>query len=107
MAVKQGDREGGRLAADAATACSSLCDGAAEASPPSGFRPTGAWQPGITAPTDGTLILGYWKPAIEGGSAAFAVTGFVDGEWRDDEEQNVWAAPSHWQPLPEPPESGQ
>ena len=60
------------------------------------------WQPIETAPRDGTRILLYF-PAMDKGERIFAGP-FAHGMW----QIGVWFArppnPTHWQPLPPPPE---
>ena len=62
------------------------------------------WEPIETAPMDGTVILGYalgemttvyWIPNNQYWTLNRAGAFAEDGEW--------W--PTHWQPLPEPPNS--
>lgn len=74
------------------------------------------WQPIETAPRDGTPVLICW--AAPGYSASMAVAewdqdyaemDFTDGVgWRDGSDYGcggmIGAMPSHWMPLPEPPE---
>jgi hypothetical protein len=59
------------------------------------------WQPISTAPKDGTSILIF--------EAQVGTTGVVRvSRWRDDTIPSGWAgaenAPSHWLPLPLPPQ---
>lgn len=63
-----------------------------------------AWQPIETAPKDGTAIIGFdaaresSQPALNG----VEFMRWVDGVWRDPE---TWTChPTHWMPLPAPPE---
>lgn len=52
------------------------------------------WQPIITAPQDGTEILGW---PVEGGVAiVYFFMGWCSGDYEAD--------PTHWHPLPNPPE---
>lgn len=68
------------------------------------------WMDIETAPTDGTAVLCFW-PGFDPSNADgrnFGVAMFADGEWRspdaqDDDEAYSW--PTHWQPLPAPPEA--
>lgn len=63
------------------------------------------WQPIETAPKDGTQILGYtvW-PALT--AVRWAQESFYYGRpgW-EDEFSNVEWQPTHWMPLPPPPEA--
>jgi hypothetical protein len=62
------------------------------------------WRPIDTAPRDGKVILGFPK--------IYAVVGYTDwaGEWVEDDASDWWCAsllvpqPTHWMPLPNPPE---
>lgn len=58
------------------------------------------WQPMSTAPKDGTSILIF--EADEGTTGTVRVA-----RWRDDTIPTGWTgsehAPSHWLPLPQPP----
>lgn len=67
------------------------------------------WQDISTAPKDGTGILGYWGtvPDFVGNPwASYCVVQFVDGEWRDaDDEEKRYAEPHFWMPLPPAPEA--
>jgi hypothetical protein len=67
------------------------------------------WQPIETAPKDGTEVLIYglaWEDAQRGNY--YAVAAFLDGAWRDSPEDvdDGWEmnSPTHWMPLPTPPE---
>lgn len=60
--------------------------------------PANNWQPISTAPKDGTAILVY----IGGNIEAVAVTQWEDGAWSWPDY--VRYQPTHWQPLPEPPQ---
>lgn len=64
------------------------------------------WQSIETAPKDGTPILAFWffSDSISGDN--YGVAEFRDGEWRpaDPCDNSEWCEPSHWMPLPEPPQ---
>jgi len=69
---------------------------------------TPSWQPIDTAPKDGTAILlwpyghfEFWNGAAE----AEVVLGYCteDEEWFNPEARLSFK-PTHWMPLPEPPE---
>lgn len=69
----------------------------------------GEWQPIETAPKDGIEVL-LWCPA-EGTQPGYHDIGFWDPgstdrveAWRDAVGMCV-GDPTHWQPLPEPPQS--
>jgi len=67
----------------------------------------GVWQPIETAPTDMTWVIGYDAKDGEVGTIIFDLTGDVDDEdvhyeWTDG--MRTWN-PTHWMPLPEPPEA--
>jgi hypothetical protein len=55
-----------------------------------------AWQPIETAPKDLMCVLG-WCPGW------MALACFHDDEWHEGPGGNIWH-PTHWQPLPAPPE---
>lgn len=57
------------------------------------------WQPIESAPRDGTVILITDGEVVQSGYYESAA-----GIWRSEAEQCLlWAAPTYWQPLPEPP----
>jgi hypothetical protein len=60
-----------------------------------------SWQPIGTAPKDGTAILTFQSNLMTGGKMRVAV-------WRDDTVPKGWSAseesPTHWMPLPIPPD---
>ena len=64
------------------------------------------WQPIETAPTDGTAVLLY--PYLDDWANAYVVYGYatLDGEWFS-EVGRLTFEPTHWMPLPEPPEENQ
>lgn len=79
------------------------------------------WMPIETAPRDGTRILGWnaeygmretFMTKFGEGSPGYALWKSGDGPlnsgWRWSEPKNNWASswrPTHWMPLPEPPEA--
>lgn len=56
------------------------------------------WRPMETAPNDGTRVLAF--SAVRG---AINICQSVDGKWFDDD--GCYASPTHWMPLPKPPEA--
>ena len=55
------------------------------------------WQPIETAPTDGTDVL------VTSTDGAWVLIGYCrGGSWMYGEERDI--SPTHWMPLPEPPE---
>lgn len=66
----------------------------------------GEWQPIETAPRDGTAVLAFWNP-LKGGdqTPCYGVVRCTDGRWHYDDEYDDedWATPSYWMPLPDPP----
>ena len=68
------------------------------------------WQPIETAPDDGTLVLvssreGIWISARKKGRRTADGYGPFDGcDWYMGDSRS--AAPTHWMPLPKPPETG-
>jgi hypothetical protein len=55
------------------------------------------WQPIESAPRDGTDILGCWCR-----SNVMGVVSYFGGIWLENDEKV--SAPSHWMPLPDPPD---
>ena len=57
------------------------------------------WQPADTAPTDNSPFLAYF--------AQFRAYGVLmhnaHGDWYDEDDA-FYSAPTHWMPLPEPPQ---
>lgn len=65
------------------------------------------WRPIETAPTDGTFVLlwpGNGWANHRAPTAGHRAPSLMDGKskWWDDEGQEI--SPTHWQPLPPPPE---
>jgi hypothetical protein len=60
------------------------------------------WQPIETAPKDGTRVLA----CLVGDTFPFLTFSF-GGQWIDDDTQGevIYPPPTHWQPLPKPPEA--
>lgn len=68
------------------------------------------WQPIDTAPKDGTVILGYEKRGIVSmywETYFIRPEGEVFGFWElgveEEESDDMWT-PTHWMPLPPPPQ---
>ena len=59
------------------------------------------WQPIETAPRDGTEIL-LWEQEFD--LYAVGIFSELQQEWIGWEEWSEPMNPSHWMPLPEPPE---
>jgi hypothetical protein len=69
------------------------------------------WQPIKTAPKDGQSILAFF-PQIGVWCVSWSVDVFDDGIWSvsdnktDDRPLRGWSEdPTHWMPLPPPPEA--
>lgn len=68
-----------------------------------------SWQPIDTAPRDGTTV-DVWCQYSDGSSGRIVDCCFKDGRWvrlvgtRDAYWINYIVPPTHWQPLPPPPE---
>jgi len=67
------------------------------------------WQDISTAPRDGTPIIAYWLgPGAKVHpfrADLYAVTYCDEGLWRKpDDDDDCYAEPTHWPPLPPPPE---
>ena len=71
------------------------------------------WQPIETAPKDGTVVLGYGitDGEVSGPSSEKTIEPMhhlgPSGEWgiTGGDYYIVWIRPTHWMPLPEPPEN--
>lgn len=62
------------------------------------------WQPIETAPKDGTRILVYRKLERGYEHRRVGVDLFVNDNWR---KSRLFMPPTHWMPLPKPPQSSQ
>lgn len=63
------------------------------------------WQPIETAPKDGTGFLAFWGKDTALDERSFGVVVFVSGEYRNtDDYGTTYGKPTHWMPLPEPPQ---
>lgn len=61
------------------------------------------WQPIETAPKDGSQILLYGRVDSD---RAFRHIGFWSERWNDWLDMTMsFSVPTHWMPLPAPPES--
>ena len=60
------------------------------------------WRPIGTAPTDGTALL-LWQPGTRNGYAVVGCYDVISANWVDNMEW-LSLAPTHWRPLPEPPQ---
>lgn len=73
------------------------------------------WQDISTAPRDGTQFLGYSRHHVMGviacihGEWVYQADGQCAIEYQDDRATNYFTmyAPTHWRPLPQPPEEDQ
>jgi len=60
-------------------------------------------RPIAEAPRDGTWVMGFWDETTRwdsGRYSRFLVVQWIDGEWRDEDYDEL-LAPSHYLPLPE------
>lgn len=97
-------------AAGQAETVDALVDALSAAQPAPGGQETG-WQPIDTAPKDGTRVLlcdacfAYPKAYPQCVAQGFWLETGHWGYWADriSDFQLVWFAPTHWMPLPEPP----
>ena len=64
------------------------------------------WQPIETAPKDGSVFLGYWLGKMRDCSALQREDGVIwtFGAFSFHEEMRKGNIPTHWMPLPPPPE---
>jgi hypothetical protein len=61
------------------------------------------WQPIETAPKDGTRILIFGARECYGGD--YISLAYWDHWWRGDYDEPVYVdEPTHWMPLPPPPQ---
>jgi hypothetical protein len=62
------------------------------------------WRPIETAPKDGTQILGLWVSYLDGQlmQPSYGVVWNEGGSWL--EAYDEVSQPTHWMPLPEPPQ---
>ncbi len=61
------------------------------------------WKTIDSAPRDGRRVLTYSPAAQDYGYASIGTNYMLDGVWRKTNNK-LWP-PTHWQPLPAPPES--
>lgn len=61
-----------------------------------------SWQPIETAPKDGTVVIGYDPSGAYATRSGFEFMRWLDGQWCDPETHRMY--PTHWMPLPDPPE---
>jgi hypothetical protein len=60
----------------------------------------------LKAPPEDVPVLCYWPARVPGGKDATDVACFTNGEFRNVEnEDDGFSDPSHWMPLPAPPQS--
>jgi hypothetical protein len=57
------------------------------------------WQAAETVPTDEYVLA--WCPVWQ----SIEVVSFSEGRWWDRDSHTIWDTPTHWQPLPSPPDS--
>ena len=64
------------------------------------------WSPIETAPRDGTWVWAYWpNGVVEGRQSPAAWEEHSDGfRWTDPFDSRGHDQPSHWMPLPAPPD---
>jgi hypothetical protein len=70
-------------------------------------RERGRWIPvSKTLPEEGATVLAFWHP-MSGGpptGQSWGVTTYCPGHWHNPEDdEDDYATPSHWQPLPSAP----
>ena len=61
------------------------------------------WLPIEIAPKDGTLVLGYWKQ-MKTDNECYGLTKWSGNSWESEDEARDYRNPTHWMPLPNPPE---
>ena len=63
------------------------------------------WQPIETAPRDGTYILLFGRHSRRGGLIQITAR-WGGGDWESaDDGYGAYIIPTHWMPLPDPPEA--
>jgi len=64
-----------------------------------------SWQPIETAPRDGTAILAAWNMLYKAKRWTVQPVVFLYGGWLHswDEDEELPLEPTHWMPLPQPP----
>lgn len=59
---------------------------------------------GDNLPAEGSIVLCYWPAPLGRSEGEVATALFEDYVFRNPEnEDDVYAEPTHWQPLPSPP----
>lgn len=79
-----------------------LCDAAADRLEALASRPDG-WRGIESAPRDGRSVLVFCPRASDHGYERIRLTWRKDGKWQG--ANNTSWPPTHWMPLPGPPES--
>jgi hypothetical protein len=62
------------------------------------------WQPIDTAPTDEPVLISAWLENEQGGERFMDIARNVFGEWVDEHDGDPIWPPTHWMPLPLPPQ---
>lgn len=65
------------------------------------------WQKIETAPKDGTWVWVFWPTATWPESSPrdiYCVAQWADDRWVDADDFREFTLPTHWMPLPPPPE---
>jgi hypothetical protein len=79
--------------------------------PPGGLSIGSVWQPIETAPMDGTHVILFWPFVTDDGLVTSGRwyepdrhNKTVDGYWYSDIVNGGATPPTHWMPLPPPPQ---
>lgn len=67
------------------------------------------WKPVETPPRDGETVLCFWgwPPRTKYPPACWSVGTYENEKWRyPDNQEDDYADPTHWMPLPAPPKTG-